>query len=50
MMEALISSDSSVLKEPHGITFQKTAFFIATAVKISELIWIYSYFYPQIKG
>jgi hypothetical protein len=28
MMEALISSETSFLQEPHGVTFQKTPFFI----------------------
>jgi hypothetical protein len=37
MMEALRSSETSVIKEPHGVTCQKTAFFIATAVKTSNL-------------
>jgi hypothetical protein len=32
-MEALLSSEPSVLKEPRGVTSQKIAFFIATAVK-----------------
>jgi hypothetical protein len=26
-----------LIKEPHGVTFQKTAFFIVTAVKTSNL-------------
>jgi hypothetical protein len=37
MMEALISSETSVLKEPHGVTSQKMPFFKATAVKTSNL-------------
>jgi hypothetical protein len=37
MMEAKLSSEASVLKEPHDITSQKTAFFIVTAVKASHL-------------
>jgi hypothetical protein len=37
MMEALSSSEKSVLKEPHGITSQKTPFFIVTAIKTSNL-------------
>jgi hypothetical protein len=38
MMEALSSSETSVLTEPHGITFQKTTLFIVTAVRTSKLI------------
>jgi hypothetical protein len=30
MKEALSSSETSVLKEPHGVTSQKTPFFIVT--------------------
>jgi hypothetical protein len=37
MMEALSSSETSVLTKPHGVTSQKTPFFIATAVKTSNL-------------
>jgi hypothetical protein len=37
MMEAMCSSETSVLKEPHGVTSQKTALFIVTAVKTSNL-------------
>jgi hypothetical protein len=37
MKEALNSSEMSVLKEPHGVTSQKTPFFIVTAVKTSDL-------------
>jgi hypothetical protein len=37
MMEALLSSEKSVLKEPHGVTSQKTEFFIVTAIKNSNL-------------
>jgi hypothetical protein len=33
MMEALLSSETSVFKEPHGVPSQKTAFFIITALK-----------------
>jgi hypothetical protein len=36
MTEALISR--RFLKEPHGVTSQKTPFFIDTAVKTSNLI------------
>jgi hypothetical protein len=36
-MEALRSSEMPVLPKPHGVTFQKTAFFIVSAVKISNL-------------
>jgi hypothetical protein len=37
MMEALSSSETSVITEPYGVTFQKTAFFLVTAVKTSNL-------------
>jgi hypothetical protein len=37
MKETLSSSETSVLTEPHGITFQKTPFFIVAAVKTSNL-------------
>jgi hypothetical protein len=37
MMEAVSSSEMSVLTKAHGITSQKTPFFIVTAVKISNL-------------
>jgi hypothetical protein len=37
MMEPIRSSESSVLKETHGVTSQKTAFFIVTAVNTSNL-------------
>jgi hypothetical protein len=38
MKEELSSSRTSVvLQEPHGVTSQKTAFFIVTAVKTSNL-------------
>jgi hypothetical protein len=37
VMEALRSSETSVLKEPHGVTSQKMAFFIVAAVKTSNL-------------
>jgi hypothetical protein len=34
------SSPTLVLQEPHGVTSQKTSFFIATAVKTSNLTWV----------
>jgi hypothetical protein len=34
LMEAIGSSEKAVLQEPHGVTSQKTQFFIVTAVKI----------------
>jgi hypothetical protein len=37
MIVAISSSETSVLIERHGGTFQKTAFFIVTAVKTSNL-------------
>jgi hypothetical protein len=37
MMEELLSSEIRFLREPHGVTFQKTAFFIVTAMKTSNL-------------
>jgi hypothetical protein len=36
MVEALDSSETSVLKEPRGVTSQKTTFFIVTAVETSD--------------
>jgi hypothetical protein len=36
-MEEIRSSETSVLKEPHGVTSQKTVFFIVTAVKTANL-------------
>jgi hypothetical protein len=42
MMEVLISSDMSVLIELHGVTSQKTPFFIVIAVKTSDLNFIRS--------
>jgi hypothetical protein len=36
MMEALRSTETSVLKEPHGVTSQMAPFFIVTAVKTSN--------------
>jgi hypothetical protein len=36
MKEAPVSSETSV-QEPHGVTTQKTPFFIVTAVKTSNL-------------
>jgi hypothetical protein len=35
--EALGSFETSVLTRPHGVTSQKTTFFIVTAVKTSNL-------------
>jgi hypothetical protein len=37
MKEVLGSSETSVLKAPHGVTSQKIPFFIVTAVKTSDL-------------
>jgi hypothetical protein len=37
MMEAIRSSETSVLTEPHVVSSQNTAFFIVTAVKTSNL-------------
>jgi hypothetical protein len=37
MTEALLLSKRRFLKDPHGVTCQKTSFFIATAVKTSNL-------------
>jgi hypothetical protein len=37
MKEAPGSAETSVLQEPHGVTTQKTPFFIVTAVKTSNL-------------
>jgi hypothetical protein len=44
-METLSSSETSVfLQEPHGVTSQKTPFFIITALKTSNLTIGYSFF------
>jgi hypothetical protein len=40
MMEAVRFSKRRFLQERHVVTIQKTAFFIVTAVKTSNLIWI----------
>jgi hypothetical protein len=37
MMEAILSSETSILIDPHGVTSQKTTFFIVTAVKTSNV-------------
>jgi hypothetical protein len=37
MKEALSSSETRFLQDPHGLTSQKTPFFIVTAVKTSNL-------------
>jgi hypothetical protein len=37
MMEAIRSSETRFLQEPHGVTSQKTAFFIVTVVNSSNL-------------
>jgi hypothetical protein len=37
MKEALRSSEHRLLQEPHGVTSQKTSFFIVTAVETSNL-------------
>jgi hypothetical protein len=37
MMEELRFSKTRLLQMPHGVTFQKTAFFIVTAVETSDL-------------
>jgi hypothetical protein len=39
MIEGLSSKKCRFLQEPHGVTSQKTAFFIVTAVKTSNLTW-----------
>jgi hypothetical protein len=37
MKEALSSSKNQFLQEPHGVTLQKTPFFIVIALKTSNL-------------
>jgi hypothetical protein len=37
IMEAIRSSESPFLQEPHGVTSQKAAFFIVTAMRTSNL-------------
>jgi hypothetical protein len=39
-MEAIRYSETSILQIAHGLTSQKTAFFIVTAVKTSNLTMI----------
>jgi hypothetical protein len=39
MLEVLSSSETSFLQEPHGVTSQKTPFFIVTAVITSNLTY-----------
>jgi heterodisulfide reductase subunit C len=36
-MEAIISSETSVLKQPHGVSSQKSLFFIVIALKTLNL-------------
>jgi hypothetical protein len=42
MVEAYVPPKRQFLEEPHGVTFQKTAFFIVTAVKTSDLTNLFS--------
>jgi hypothetical protein len=49
MMEALSSSEASVLTIAHGVTSQKTIFFIVTAVKTSNLTEDRSLTLPEIE-
>jgi hypothetical protein len=37
MLKVLSSSESRFLQEPHGVTSEKTPFFIVTAMKTSNL-------------
>jgi hypothetical protein len=37
-MEALRSSENSVVKQPHGVTSHKSAFFTVTALKASIVV------------
>jgi hypothetical protein len=46
MMEALSSPERRFSLEPHGLTSQKTPFFIVTAVKSSKLTRIYGFEHP----
>jgi hypothetical protein len=39
MVEAIRSSETPFLQDPHGVTSQKTAFFTFTAVKASNHTW-----------
>jgi hypothetical protein len=36
-MKEALSSSETFLQEPHGVTYQKTAFFTVTAVKTSDV-------------
>jgi hypothetical protein len=47
MKEALSSPKRQFLQEPRGVTSQKTPFFIVTAVKTSNLIYILHQFNPD---
>jgi hypothetical protein len=39
MMEVMVSLKHKFLQEPHGVTSHKTAFFIVTAMRTSNLTW-----------
>jgi hypothetical protein len=47
MMEMKRSSETAVLHEPHGLTFQEMAFFIVTAVETSNLTISNNIFIPE---
>jgi hypothetical protein len=50
MMEALSSSETSFLQEIHGVTSQRTQFFIVTAVKTSNLTEAYVTPFRSVSG
>jgi hypothetical protein len=39
-IEAIHFTEMSFLQEPHGVTFQKTAFFLVNALNISNLTYV----------
>jgi hypothetical protein len=48
MMEALSSSEMSVLTKPHGVKSQKTAFFIVTDMKTRKSYILLTQFANQL--
>jgi hypothetical protein len=45
MMGRYVPSKRQVLQEPHGVTSQKTAFFIVTVLKTSNLYLLFSHYF-----
>jgi hypothetical protein len=42
MMEAQVPLKRRFLQQPHGVTSQKTPFFVVTAVKTANLIYLFA--------